>query len=67
MKAWMKDWIKMIDTTDDTAAAKGIKSHNFQAKEGFPKRNFRDQSVPHVKILYNMPYIYYIIPYGLST
>ena len=43
MKAWMKDWIKMIDTTDDTAAAKGIKSHNFQAKEGFPKRNFRDQ------------------------
>ena len=33
----MKDWIQMIDTTDDIIAAKGIMSHNFQAKKGFQK------------------------------
>ena len=37
MGAWMRDWIKMIDTTDDIIAAKGIMSHNFQAKKGFQK------------------------------
>ena len=41
MKAWMKQWIEMIDLTDDKAAAKGLGSHNFQTKKGFQKSSTR--------------------------